>query len=283
MYVIEKEINSLNEYIDFIHDYRKKNKMELWYRGQRNNMWKLDATLYRDKKIDITQSKSQLGKIDTLKYKNIPDFTLELEKFKKKLGNNIPSNYNKFHLMFLGQHYRLKTPALDWSTDPLIGLFFALCDYKYEKDVYPVVFILKPAKLNNNSQIKVNKEDICEPLNVDELSDSIFEEWFRDTNNTPFSVVPLAVKSNYDISYRISRQSGVFTLMDTRQPLSYPWIQTNIDGEPFGITIKINPTKVDDILQHLESLNITKETIYGNAHKDWDDICEKIVMNTPRL
>lgn len=281
MYVIAKEINSLNEYIDFIHDYRKKNKMELWYRGQGNNKWKLDATLYRDKKIDISQSKSV--HIDPLKYKNILDFTSELDEFKKKLGSNIPSNYNKFHLMFLGQHYSLKTPALDWSTDPLIGLFFALCDYKYKIDVYPVVFILKPAKLNNNSAITVNKEDICEPLNVDELSDSIFEKWFRDTNNTPFSVVPLAVKSNYDISYRISRQSGVFTLMDTRQPLDYPWIQTNIDGEPFGITIKINPTKVDDILQHLESLNITKETIYGNAHKDWDDICEKIVMNTPRL
>ena len=124
MYVIAKEINSLNEYIDFIHDYRKKNKMELWYRGQGNNKWKLDATLYRDKKIDISQSKSV--HIDPLKYKNILDFTSELDEFKKKLGSNIPSNYNKFHLMFLGQHYSLKTPALDWSTDPLIGLFFCI-------------------------------------------------------------------------------------------------------------------------------------------------------------
>lgn len=166
---------------------------------------------------------------------------------------------------------------------PLVSLFFALYDFKYERDVFPVVFILKPAKLNENSMIIKNGAPICEPLNIDKLSNSIFDEWFDDVNNTPFSSVPLAVKSNYDISYRISRQSGVFTLMDARQPLSHAWIQTNVDGEPFGITIKINPIKVDDILQDLESLNITKETIYGKDHKEWDNICEEIVKNTPKL
>ena len=281
MYEIVKEVGSLNEYIDFIHNYRKNAKTELWYRGQSDNRWKLDTTLNRDKKIDIPELGS--GEITTLKYKNILNFMLELDEFKKKLGDSIPNTYNKFHLMFLGQHYRLKTPALDWSTDPLVGLFFALDDFKYEKDIFPVVFILKPSKLNENSMITKNKLSICEPLNIDELSDSTFDEWFNDVNNTPFSWIPLAVKSNYDISYRISRQSGVFTLMDTRQPLSHPWIQTNVDGEPFGVTIKINPTKVDDMRQHLESLNITKETIYGSAHKEWDDICEEIVKNAPKL
>lgn len=243
--------SSLNEYIDFIHDYQKNAKTELWYRGQRNNMWKLDSTLNREKELD--NPTLGLGQITLLKYKNVLDFTLELDEFKKQL-NSIPNTYNKFHLMFLGQHYGLKTPALDWSTDPLVGLFFALYDFKYKKNVYPVVFILKPAKLNSNSSITINGKPICEPLNIDKLSDSIFDKWFINHNNTPFSLVPFAVKSNYDISYRISRQSGVFTLMDTRQTLSYPWIQTNIDGEPFGITIKINPAKADDILQHLPLL-----------------------------
>ena len=282
MYNIFEEVSSLNEYIDFIHNYQKKAKTELWYRGQRDSRWKLDASLNREKKIDIPTLKSD--EVATLKYKNIPNFYLEMVEFQKKLGNSFPSTYNKFHLMFLGQHYKLRTPALDWSTDPLVGLFFALDDFSYEKDVFPVVFILKPAKLNANSMIVHNdNSSIFEPINVDGLSNSIFDKWFTDVNNTPFSVMPLAVKSDYDISYRISRQSGVFTLMDTRQPLSYPWIQTMINGEPLGITIKINPTKVNDILQHLESLNITKKTIYGKAHQEWDAICEEIVRNTPKL
>ena len=282
MYEIVKEISSLNEYIDFIHDYRKNVKTELWYRGQRDNSWRLDATLNREKKMDIPILTP--GEVATLKYKNIPNFGLELDEFKRKLSDIIPSTYNKFHIMFLGQHYGLKTLALDWSTDPLVALFFALDGFKYVQGSFPVVFILKPAKLNENSMITNRDETpICEPLNVDELSDSIFDEWFADVNNTPFSWVPLAVKSNFDISHRISRQSGVFTLMDTRQPFSHSWIQTHVDGEPFGITISINPTKVDDIRQHLESLNITKETIYGNDHMEWDVICEVIVRNTPKL
>lgn len=280
MYNIEKEVKSLNEYIDFVHNYRKKTKTELWYRGQRDSRWPLDSTINREKIMDIPVLGE--GEVAILKYKNIPDFKEELDELKKRLGNSFPSEYNKFHLMFLGQHYKLRTPALDWSTDPLVGLFFALDGFKYEENVFPVVFILKPGKLNENAMITYDdKSSICEPLIIDELSDSIFDEWLGELNNTPFSIVPLAVKSNYDISYRISRQSGVFTLMDTRQPLNYPWIQTNVEGEPFGITVKIDPTKVEDIMQQLESLNITKETIYGNAHKEWDDICEEIVKNIP--
>lgn len=280
MYVISEEISSLNEYIEFVHNYRNNEKTELWYRGQRDNRWILDATLNREKKLDIPTLKP--GEVVLLKYKNLPNFKYELDKFEEELGDDIPDTYNKFHLMFLGQHYGLKTPALDWSTDPLVALYFALEDFKHEKGIFPVVFILKPAKLNANGMITMKDHlPICEPLNIDKLSNSTFDEWFADINSTPFSPVPLAVKSGYDISHRISRQSGVFTLMDTKQPLSYPWIQTNIDGEPFGITVKINPANVDDMVQHLESLNITKETIYGSAHKEWDDICEKIVKNTP--
>lgn len=282
MYEIAEEINSLSEYIDFIYNYGKKVKTELWYRGQRDNRWILDATLNREKKMDIPSL--GIGEVARLKYTNILNFMLELDEFKKRLNGSIPAIYNKFHLMFLGQHYRLKTPALDWSTDPLVALFFALNDFKYEKDIFPVIFILKPAKLNENSMIIYKDgESICEPLNIDGLSDSVFDKWFSDINDTPFSVVPLAVKSSYDISYRITRQSGVFTLMDSRQSLGHPWIQTKIKGEPFGITIKINPMRVNDILEHLEALNITKQTIYGSDHKEWDDICEEIVKDTPKL
>ena len=81
MYEIVKEISSLNEYIDFIHNYRKNAKTELWYRGQRDNRWKLDTTLNREKKLDIPTLGP--GEITILKYKNIPNFMLELDEFKK--------------------------------------------------------------------------------------------------------------------------------------------------------------------------------------------------------
>lgn len=282
MYTIEKEINSIIEYIDFIFEYKTRTGDELWYRGHRNNQWLLDASLYREKVMAV----QSLGtsEIASLNYRNIIDFTKELNVFKGHLEGHIPEEFNNFHLMFLGQHYGLKTPALDWSTDPLVALYFALDGYVKNPNVYPVVFILKPGKLNANSWIKwKGTEPITEPLIVDYLNNDIFNEWFSDVNHTPFSFVPLAVKSNLDISYRIARQSGVFTLLDTRQPLHYPWIQTKVNEEPFGITVKINPKAVEDIRMHLTALDITRSTIYGKSHKDWDELCEEIVKQTPIL
>lgn len=279
MYEIIKEINSLNEYVDFIYEYKMKTNTELWYRGHGNNLWLLDPSLNRNKIMDNVP-----GKICTLKYKNVPNFTEEIKIFKESIEGQTPDNYNDFHFMFLGQHYGLKTLALDWSTDPLVALYFAIDGYQKDGDTYPVIFVLKPCFLNEYSAI-VNTDNtpIKEPLSVDLLSNNLFQEWFSDINNTPFSLVPLAVKSDYDISYRISRQSGVFTLHDTRQPLNYSWIQTNIGGETFGITLKINPNKVDEINQHLIALNVTKKSIYGSSHKEWDELCEKIVKNIKLL
>lgn len=285
MYEIEKEINSIAEYIQFIFEYKSKVGCELWYRGQSNNHWLLDPSINRNKTMDIEPLKN--GEVSKLRYTNIVDFTEEIRLFKKKLQKHVPTNFNNFHFMFLGQHYGLKTPALDWSTDPLVALYFSLKGYDKTKNSYPVVFILKPCLLNSYSQIvKSNKEPIEfieQPFVIDNLSNSIFNEWFSDMNDTPFSPVPFAVKSDFDISYRITRQSGVFTLHDTRQPLNYPWIQTKIKGETFGITLKINPEAVENIWNHLIALDITEDTLYGKSHKEWDQLCEKVVEQTPVL
>ena len=100
MYYITAEINSLNEYIDFIHNYQMDNKTKLWYRGQKNNFWTLDSTIDRNKELNVPP----LGQIAELKYKNIPNFMYEIIALEKMIGSNMPKKYNRFHLMFLGQH-----------------------------------------------------------------------------------------------------------------------------------------------------------------------------------
>lgn len=276
-------ISSVSEYIDYVCKNRQNNdNAELWYRGHRKAEWDLNASVYRDK--ERFSAAKEPGEIERLCYDKFPIFEKAFDSFYEKMKDAVPSNWNKFHYLFLAQHYSLRTPALDWSTDPLVALFFALDGFE-EKDS-PVVYILNPSLCNANSMI-VNEDgtSITEPICVDTINnaDIKFDKWLGDLNNTPFTPIPLAVKSDYDISYRVARQSGVFTLMDSRYPLNYKWYSTTVDEKPLATVIHINYESVPAIKAQLEALNITHETIYGKAHKEWDELCKNIMAQTPKL
>ena len=278
-----KEINSLKDYIDFIIGYRLDSNTECWYRGHRDDSWSLRPNIFRNQILDMPAD----NKVHSIRYKNFINFQDEIIEFRNQLKHKkkYNSDFNLFHYTFIGQHYGLKTPALDWSTDPLVALYFALDKYEYLEDgPFPVVYILNPSILNRYAGLVISNEDeysdIIEPLIVEELNDECFTEWFEDLNNTPFNLSPLAVKSNLDLNcHRISRQSGVFTLHEARHLKSPEWFARSTD---FGMVLKINPQKAVEIRKHLNLLNINEETIYGIGvdSKELSQIAEKIVNKT---
>lgn len=278
-----KEINSLKDYIDFIIGYRLDSNTECWYRGHRDDSWSLRPNIFRNQILDMPAD----NKVHSIRYKNFINFQDEIIEFRNQLKHKkkYNSDFNLFHYTFIGQHYGLKTPALDWSTDPLVALYFALDKYEYIEDgPFPVVYILNPSILNKYAGLVISNEDeysdIIEPLIVDELDDEDFMKLFKDLNNTPFSPTPLAVKSNLDLNcHRISRQSGVFTLHEATHLKSPEWFARSTD---FGMVLKINPQKAVEIRKHLNLLNINEETIYGIGvdSKELSQIAEKIVNKT---
>lgn len=274
IYSSEKTIDSFNDYVDFVKKYKQCNHDEIWFRGQRDNQWLLDSTLDRDKKIIYPDED-----IYTLRYELGINFLKELEYFKEQVADLLPSDFNDFHFTFLGQHYGLKTPVMDWTTDPLVALFFAIDGYDIDSGNSPIIFILKPGLLNKYSRILVNGESIAEPLIIDDynVNSEGLKDWYTDPNKAPFGDVPFAIKSKKEISHRISRQSGTFTLMSPVQPLNFPWIQRKIYGESFGISIEINPKAVNEIRETLSALDITKDTIYGTDSKNFEKLCKDAI------
>lgn len=278
---MEYIIKSFNDYIEILRSYKSKHSEEIWYRGQNNSDWKLEPNIYRNKKPDI-----EPNAISTLRYKT-PDFMKEYKEFKEKIKKdnlfNI-ENLNDFQILFLGQHYGLLTPVLDWTIDPLVALFFALDGYIYNKQTYPVIYLLKPGLCNRYcGKVWANNKFITEPICIDgkELG-GYFEQWIKELEE-PVSPAPIALTTKMEYSFRISRQSGNFTLHSAIQPLSYEWYNTTIQEEKFADKILIQPDSVEQMKESLSVLNINKDTIYKMDSDKLDDECSRIKKQAQEL
>lgn len=284
-YYNSEEITSVEKFINQIFAYASNNPHELWYRGHRSQDWKLRPSLFREEVLDMTDD----GSVQPIKYKKFMDFNSALKQFRDELIETIKDDrLNLFHYTFLAQHYGMPTPSLDWSTDPLIALYFAVDGFEYiNEDEFPVVYILNPTRVNENSAMKYKEGNrtISEVYCVDDADDKLFEDCLSDMNDTPFAIVPFAVKSNYDLkSQRISRQSGVFTLHEARYYKGVDWINfENDDREKMGVALKISPSSVEYIKSQLKILNLTPETIYGQELTILEEKAKSISKKAPKI
>lgn len=157
--------NTLEQYEEIIKPFCYEN----WFRGHSTAEYRLVPNIYRECHFRCnllgynTRSvlNPQSGFYDIFQYKIADDIT------KLKYPK-----YSFIERMYKNQHYNVLTPLLDFSTDPLVALFFAVenrskwdkshsmdyikneygDDWAYHmKDEAGAVFVFNPSKLNSKS------------------------------------------------------------------------------------------------------------------------------------
>ncbi|MDO1502481.1 FRG domain-containing protein [Winogradskyella maritima] len=183
-------IKSLNEALQFLY----KNGLdtsEFIYRGQNNVDWGLQPSVYRYKNL--------------LRYQTVVFENLLLQSKPYIPMSPLTVTNHDLEWLMTCQHYGIPTRLLDWSKDPLVGLFFACYDSQI-KDKDGALFVAKKA---DYEQI-LKFSDFNEIQTQRDKGEIVFFE-----SNTP--------------NPRMRSQSGCFMLWD-----SYP-LDKSVSTESYDL------------------------------------------------
>jgi hypothetical protein len=224
----EVELDSMRDYLDLIkrnkeENIRNGNPIEFAFRGQR-----ADYPLIP--KICRLRPKGDLMIIEK---------TL-LTEFKRSnpLLVQQPGPLNDWDYLTLGQHFGLPTRLLDWSTNALTALWFAVSGHTTEwlpATAYSVVWILMPTD----------------------------EDYDFDPEQThPFALPETKIFRPRLIKQRINNQSGLFTVPSTEEMLNNNYMNESDSFDKKLIKVKIPAGSLGDIRNELNTTGINAFTIF---------------------
>lgn len=278
-------VRNFNDYLETIRDI-KKGSGNIWFRGQSNAKYHLVPSAMRDVYI----IKDQFGRPkkpekliddynnrgDEVAYVNVAGMLKEFKELAKPYLRIQPDN--DLEWCFLAQHYGIPTTLLDWSTDPLVALFFAMPEKlnpllgetiesaieDFQKNSFSskgaAIFVINPGRINQlYPAFEIRGKVIDFPLDAVKHYEQI--STYLPGNCTQF--FPCCITST-PIDRRICRQSGNFTIHGGNVwPLEKP---DNVISEIHKIFIPYQC--IEEMKEILNVLDINQRSIYGDSELD---------------
>jgi len=169
----------------------------------------------------------------------------------RSAGATFLNRESQVEIYFAAQHFGMPTRLLDWSTNPLVGLFFA-CDGQPEKD--GVVYAMDARKIIPSSVWRTKTERLYQAVMTMRhpfVEYAVSLSFWSDPKESHNAYV-LPVRPD-NVPGRIGQQSSCFTLHMHRAPEA-----TNGTLVTILVDAKSKPT----IREELHRLNINEFTTY---------------------
>lgn len=187
----------------------------------------------------------------------------------RRFMNDAPGRYSRCPeledypgWLMLMQHYRLPTRLLDWSTSPLVALFFAVSS---EAGKDGAVWVMNPFMLNASQH----------RLGISNIRNHDMQHFISQA----FGHIPPEDKGQHlatnaaMVDHRMMLQGAAFTIHDGPTPLD-----RRKHAEKFLIQFRVPKEAKNSIRQFLEMLGVSAATLFP----DLDHLAESISrMNFP--
>ncbi|MDR9498432.1 MAG: FRG domain-containing protein [Hydrogenovibrio sp.] len=254
----EIQFDSIQSYMQIVQDLPgvwELNPSALWFRGVKESSYSLvPGCVWRGINLEVEDS-------------CVAEFLIH---YRSLFQYSVQDPLELYALM---QHYGLPTRLLDWTSSPLIALYFAL---ENESATHNTVWVMSPVDLN---KITVGLEvNIVPKANIEHC---FIKPWLpvmlRDGGQDDVPPYPFAIKHPL-VNPRISAQKGCFTFHGNQKDGIEKYFQAS-GNECIAKLVLKTPSKRSEILQQLYSLGFKEDDIY----RDLSSLTKRILREQSLL